>query len=239
MVSLIKDLSILKKFLFINLIVFIVIGILTVAYLKSIQPGLIKKKTSNHIRVIDNTIDHIKRLNIEFSNKDIKKFLLSTRFLFQNLDSVIFLDNKNNLIADTDTLDLDHRSFSQRLEIIEFENLTVEKKIEVEEKKEISTKGITKYTSNGFSYNLTKKFFIEAEKNRVLQKPIRFTKPIVLMHGLKDNIVNEDVPRKILKKVNGKNVNNIYLKESDHRLSTETDLKMITQSIDYIRHLKK
>ena len=139
MVSLIKDLSILRKFLFINLIVFIVIGILTVAYLKSIQPGLIKKKTSNHIRVIDNTVDHIKRLNIQFSNKDIKKFLLSTRFLFQNLDRVIFLDDKNNLIADTDTLDLDPRSFSQRLEIIEFESLTVEKEIKVEKKKEIST----------------------------------------------------------------------------------------------------
>ena len=105
-------------------------------------------------------------------------------------------------------------------------------------KKEISTKGITKYTSNGFSYNLTKKFFIEAEKNRVLKKPIRFTKPIVLMHGLKDNVVKEDVPKKILKKVTGKNVNIIYLKESDHRLSTETDLKMITQSIEYIRKTK-
>ena len=31
-------------------------------------------------------------------------------------------------------------------------------------KKEISTKGITKYTSYGFSYYLTKKFFVEAEK---------------------------------------------------------------------------
>ena len=40
---------------------------------------------------------------------------------------------------------------------------------------------------------------------------------------------------KILKKTTGKNVNLIYLKESDHRLSTEIDLKMITQSIDYIR----
>ena len=99
MVSLIKDLSILRKFLFINLIVFIVIGILTVAYLKSIQPGLIKKKTSNHIRVIDNTIDHLKRLNIEFSNKDIKKFLLSTRFLFQNLDRVILFDSQFNLVG--------------------------------------------------------------------------------------------------------------------------------------------
>jgi alpha-beta hydrolase superfamily lysophospholipase len=105
-------------------------------------------------------------------------------------------------------------------------------------KKEISSKGITKYTSHGFSYYLTKKFFIEAEKNRVLKKPFRFSKPIVLIHGLKDNVVKEDVPRKILKKVTGKNVNIIYLKESDHRLSKENDLKMITQSIEYIRKIK-
>ena len=105
-------------------------------------------------------------------------------------------------------------------------------------KKEISTKGITKYTSYGFSYYLTKKFFVEAEKNRVLKKPFRFSKPMVLIHGLKDNVVKEDVPRKILKKVTGKNVNIIYLKESDHRLSKENDLKMITQSIEYIKNIK-
>ena len=69
--SLLKDLSILKKFLFINLIVFAIIGILTIVYLKSIQPSLIKKKTSNHIKVIDNTVDHIKRLKIEFNEDDI------------------------------------------------------------------------------------------------------------------------------------------------------------------------
>ena len=105
-------------------------------------------------------------------------------------------------------------------------------------KKEITTKGITKYSSYGFSYYLTKKFFIEAEKNRVLNNSFRFTKPLVLIHGLKDNVVEVDVPRKILKKVTGKNINIIYLKESDHRLSSETDLKMITQSIDYIQNLK-
>ena len=68
-------------------------------------------------------------------------------------------------------------------------------------------------------------------------KPFRFTKPMILIHGLKDNVVKEDVPKKILKKITGKNVNIIYLKESDHRLSSETDLKMITQSIDYIRSI--
>ena len=106
-------------------------------------------------------------------------------------------------------------------------------------KKEISTKGITKYTSYGFSYFLTKKFFIEAEKNRVLKKPFRFSKPMVLIHGLKDNVVKEDVPRKILKKVTGKNVNIIYLKESDHRLSSLADLTIIKESIDYVRKTLK
>ena len=106
-------------------------------------------------------------------------------------------------------------------------------------KKEINTKGITKYMSYGFPLYLTKKFFIEAEKNKVLIKKFRYTKSLVLIHGLKDEVVKEDVPRKILKKVTGKNVNIIYLKESDHRLSSDTDLKIITQSIEYIRNLKK
>ena len=104
-------------------------------------------------------------------------------------------------------------------------------------KREITSKGITKYTSYGFSYYLTKKFFIEAEKNRILKKSLYFTKPLVIIHGLKDNVVKEDVPRKILKKITGKNVNIIYLKESDHRLSSDTDLKVIINSISYIKSI--
>ena len=106
-------------------------------------------------------------------------------------------------------------------------------------KREITSKGITKYMSYGFPFYLTKKFFIEAEKNRVLKKQFHYTKPLVLIHGLKDDVVKEDVPKKILKKVTGKNVNIIYLKESDHRLSSDTDLQIITQSIEYIQNIKK
>ena len=88
--SLIKNLSILKKFLFINLLIFIFIGTLTIFYLNNVQPNLIKKKTSLQIEVINNTINNLNRLNIEFEKNEVKKFLLSTRFLFQNLDRVIF-----------------------------------------------------------------------------------------------------------------------------------------------------
>ena len=113
--KILKNLSILKKFLLINLIIFIVIGSFTILYLKSVQPSLIKKKTTNHIQVINNTIDHMERLKVKFNQNDIRKFLFSTRFLFQNLDRVIFFDNEYNLIGDTDNLDLDPRSFSKKL----------------------------------------------------------------------------------------------------------------------------
>ena len=87
--------------------------------------------------MINNTIDNLTRLNVEFVEDDIRKFLFSTRFLFQNLDRVIFFDNQLNLIGDTDTLDLDPRSFSQRLDIVEFEVLTEKKTKEITEKKNI------------------------------------------------------------------------------------------------------
>ena len=135
--NLLKNLSILKKFLFINLIFFTVIGLFTFAYLKNVQPNLIKKKSSNHIEVINNTIDNLKRLDVKFVEEDIRRFLFSTRFLFQNLDRVIFFDNKLNLVGDTDTLDLDPRSFTTRLDTIELEILSEEKTKEITEKKNI------------------------------------------------------------------------------------------------------
>ena len=130
-----KNLSILKKFLFINFIFFTIIGLFTFLYLKNVQPNLIKKKSSNHIEVIKNTTDNLKRLKVKFVEEDIRSFLFSTRFLFQNLDRVIFFDNQLNLVGDTDTLDLDPRSFSTRLDTVELEILNEEKTKEITEKK--------------------------------------------------------------------------------------------------------
>ena len=136
--SFLKSLSILKKFLFINLVIFLIIGSLTVLYISNAKPNLIKNKTSKHIKIIDNTIEHILRLNIKFEEEDIRRFLFSTRFLFQNLDRVILFDNQYNLVGDTDTLDLDPRSFSSRLDIVELEILDQETSTEIVETKNIN-----------------------------------------------------------------------------------------------------
>ena len=157
-----KNLSILKKFLFINFIFFTIIGLLTFLYLNNVQPNLIKKKSSNHIKVINNTIDNIIRLDVQFIEEDIRNFLFSTRFLFQSLDRVIFFDRELNLVGDTDTLDLDPRSFSKRLDNVELEILNEEKTKKITEEKNINlgNKNSVSLKDILFNYAGSKKFGI-------------------------------------------------------------------------------
>ena len=114
-----KSASILRKFLLFNLGVFSILGLFTIVYLKAIQPNLVKKRTADHYIVINNTVDHLQRLNINFNTKDIRTFLLSTRFLFQSLDRVQFYSINGDLIGDTNILDLDQNVFTRSDIIIE------------------------------------------------------------------------------------------------------------------------
>ena len=98
--------TILKKFLFFNLIIFVFLGIWTFLYFSAIKPDLIENRSNQHVRIINNITDHINRLNIKFTKENVTGFLVSKRFLFQNLDRVQLYDLNSNLLADTDTLDL-------------------------------------------------------------------------------------------------------------------------------------
>jgi len=116
--------SILKKFLVFNFIVFLVLGTFTLLYLSAIKPNLVKNRSDQHSKIIINTSNHIERLNVQFNKESATKFLLSTRFLFQNLDRVQLYDLNLNLLADTSTLDLVQDVFvkSQNIEEISIDN---------------------------------------------------------------------------------------------------------------------
>ena len=160
--SFLKSSSILRKFLVFNLIVFLVLGIFTFLYLKAIKPSLIERRSSQHEKIINNTSDHISRLNIEFTKESTTEFLLSTRFLFQNLDRVQLYDLNFNLLADTDTLDLVENVFIKSENIqespidISDENMTVQ-----EEEKKIQTK-----TFN--TENYVKKYLAKENNTRLV-----------------------------------------------------------------------
>ena len=93
--------SILKNFLIYNFVIFLLLGIFTFLYLKAIKPNLVRDRSNQHIKIINNTSDHINRLNIKFTKESVTEFLLSTRFLFQNLDRVQIYDLDSNLLGDT------------------------------------------------------------------------------------------------------------------------------------------
>ena len=105
--------SILRKFLVFNFFVFLFLGSLTFFYLSSIQPNLVKQRMEKHTIIINNTSNHLERLSIDFNKESLKNFLLSTRFLFQNLERVQFYNIKGYLIADTNVLDLDQSVFTK------------------------------------------------------------------------------------------------------------------------------
>src|SRR6056300_1337288 len=90
---LLKNLSILKKFLFINLIFFSVIGLFTFLYLKNIQPNLIKNKSSNHIKIINNTVDNLDRLELEILNEEKSREITENKNINIGNDNLVSLQD--------------------------------------------------------------------------------------------------------------------------------------------------
>lgn len=156
--------SILSKFLIFNLIIFLVLGIFTLLYLSTTKPNLVKNRSDQHVKVINNTSDHIKRLNVEFTKVSATKFLLKNRFLFQNLDRVQLYDQNYYLLADTDTLDLAQDIIIRSQEVAETsigkldENVDFETDPKVSQTTTFNTEGYVERYSN--QKNLDKKLVI-------------------------------------------------------------------------------
>ena len=145
--------SILRKFLIFNSLIFLVLGLFTFFYLNAIQPSLVKQRVEKHTVIIHNTSNHIERLKINFEEKDLKNFLLSTRFLFQNLERVQFFSTDGELIGDTNVIDLDQNVFVRSDAVIQ-ENIDSNSNILNQELKE--NKPVQKKTSLD-NFVLTKK----------------------------------------------------------------------------------
>ena len=152
--------SILRKFLIVNFFLFLILVLFTFFYLKGIQPNLVKQRTEKHSVIINNTSNHIERLQVNFDSNGLKNFLLSTRFLFQNLERVQFYKSNGNLVADTNMLDLDPDVF-KKTELVQEEKL--EKNVLSEEKKDTEVKTKSKDETDKSIKNLiTKKKSDEA-----------------------------------------------------------------------------
>ena len=195
--------SILRKFLFFNFFAFLILGLLTFFYLRSVQPNLVKQRMEKHTVIINNTSNHIERLNVSYEAEKLKNFLLSTRFLFQNLERVQFYNLEGDLIADSNVLDLDQNVFSVT------EKVTEEK---IEKEVTMGEKTIVKSNSKNLdSEKISIKNLLKSKKNN---------EPVVLEIKEGDNLYIKTLSDAY---VNAKTLGYIMVTEQANEILTAVD----------------
>jgi uncharacterized protein len=108
------------------------------------------------------------------------------------------------------------------------------KKFSKKIKKNIMNNNIYHLNHGGFTYPLSKQLILDGRKNKVLNNKINLKIPIVLFHGLKDNIVPLTVSKKILKICKNSYKKLIIIKNGGHRLSRKNDLKKIHKELSLL-----
>ena len=101
-------------------------------------------------------------------------------------------------------------------------------------KKKLLKNGKIELLDNEYAspYTITHKLIKDGKKNLILKKQFKFNKKLILIHGLKDEVVSSDVPFEILKKTSSNNIQLKFLKNSGHSLSSNKDIKVIFESIN-------
>jgi len=99
-------------------------------------------------------------------------------------------------------------------------------------KKMLMTNKIYHLDHGGFTYPLTKQLIFNGRKNKIIKNKINLGIPIVLFHGLNDEVVPISFSRKILKICNKSKRKLIKIKRGDHSLSKKNDLKKICKELD-------
>ena len=80
-------------------------------------------------------------------------------------------------------------------------------------------------------YKFTKKFIEDSKKNFVLLKNLEINTKIALLYGLQDTAVKLETQISLLKILKTKNAKLTILNNSDHRMSSSLDLKLLEQTI--------
>jgi len=99
--------------------------------------------------------------------------------------------------------------------------------------KDIILKNKIYYLDNDYEtpYPITKNLIINGRKNKILNKKINATIPVILFHGLKDKVVPLKFSEKVLKLFKTQNKRIIKIKDGDHSLSRKKDLRKICSEL--------
>lgn len=113
------------------------------------------------------------------------------------------------------------------------ENL-VWKKLSQDQQKELMDKGVVEIFGGDqgeYKYIFSKNLIMDGRKNCLMNNSIPIKKPVVLLHGYQDKTVPVDVSLKIAELLESEDVSLLLSKNSNHRMASEQDLKMLEFAI--------
>ncbi len=105
------------------------------------------------------------------------------------------------------------------------------KKFNKKIKKIVMTKKIYNLKRDNFIYPITLQLIVDGRKNKVLNKKFSNKINVTLFHGLKDNVVPLKFSIKTLKIFKNAKKKLIKIKNGDHSLSRNNDLKIISKEL--------
>ncbi len=106
-------------------------------------------------------------------------------------------------------------------------------KLSAKEKNSINETGkiILKSEYNQNGYIFTKNLFKDAKKHMILGKKHQINCPVRLLQGMKDTSVSKETPLEISNSILSKDIEIIYIKNGDHRLSNPHNKSLIWREV--------
>ena len=108
------------------------------------------------------------------------------------------------------------------------------KKFTKKMKNEIIKKGILNLKHGKYEYPITYQLIKDGRKNKVLNKKIKSSINVTMIHGSKDEVVPTSYSRKVLGLFTKANKKLVIIKNGDHSLSKKQGLKKILLELDKI-----
>jgi uncharacterized protein len=108
------------------------------------------------------------------------------------------------------------------------------KKFTKKMKNETIKKGIYNLKHGNYEYPITYQLIKDSRKNRILNKKIKSSINVTMIHGSKDEVVPTSYSRKVLRLFTKANKKLVIIKNGDHSLSNKQGLKRILLELDKI-----
>lgn len=108
------------------------------------------------------------------------------------------------------------------------------KKFTKKMKNETIMKGIYNLKHGNYEYPITYQLIKDGRKNKILNKKIKSSINVTMIHGSKDEVVPTIYSRKVLKLFTKANKKLVIIKNGDHSLSNKRGLKRILLELDKI-----